>query len=212
MTDPTTADQNQQEEFDSPGEAMWPRLTKEQINSYPIMKYEGPIHVVKHAEQAEYAAAELAKETLLGFDTEAKPTFRSGQSHLPALLQLAGEEAVYVFQLRQCGLTAPLRQLLADPQITKAGVALDRDVQELNELAPFEPAGFVDVAELAKRAGCSNYGLRGLASALLGFRVSKGCQTSNWAQRKLTRAQIEYAATDSWVGRELYQKLQEVLP
>ena len=51
-----------------------------------------------------------------------------------------------------------------------------------------------------------------LATLLLGFRVSKRCQTSNWAQRTLTRAQIEYAATDAWVGRKLYQKLQELLP
>ena len=53
-----------------------------------------------------------------------------------------------------------------------------------------------------------NQGLRGLAALLLGFRVSKGSQTSRWAQRTLTRTQIEYAATDAWVGRELYYKLQ----
>jgi len=51
-----------------------------------------------------------------------------------------------------------------------------------------------------------------LAALLLGFRVSKGSQTSNWAQRTLTRTQIEYAATDAWVGRELYHKLQLLLP
>lgn len=211
MIDSTRTQQNTPEERDSSSEATLPRLTKEQINSFPIMKYEGPIHLVRDADHAEMAAEELAKETILGFDTEARPTFRSGQKHLPAVLQLAGETAVYVFQLRQCGLTAPLRQLLSDPDITKAGVALDRDIKELTELAPFEPAGFVDVAELAKQAGCANQGLRGLASLLLGFRVSKSCQTSNWAQPKLTRAQIEYAATDGWVGRELYQKLQEML-
>jgi ribonuclease D len=42
--------------------------------------------------------------------------------------------------------------------------------------------------------------------------VSKHAQTSNWAQATLTRAQIEYSATDAWVGRELYQKLQRLLP
>ena len=203
--------QNTPEDAGSTSEATLPRLTKEQINSYPIMKYEGPIHLVRDADHAEMAAEMLAKETLLGFDTEARPTFRPGQKHRPAILQLAGEDAVYVFQLHQCGLTAPLRRLLADPEIIKAGVALDRDIKELTDLAPFEPAGFVDVAELAKQAGCANQGLRGLASLLLGFRVSKGCQTSNWAQRKLTRTQIEYAATDGWVGRELYLKLQEML-
>jgi ribonuclease D len=109
-------------------------------------------------------------------------------------------------------LSPALCRLLANPQIVKAGVALDRDVQELNKLAPFTPAGFVDVGELAKRAGCMHHGLRGLATLLLGFRVSKSSQTSNWANATLTPAQIEYAATDAWVGRELYHKLQSLLP
>jgi ribonuclease D len=186
-------------------------MTKEQINSCPIAKYQGRIHLIQCPEDAELAVEQLESETVVGFDTETPPTFRSGQSHPPAVLQLAGERATYVFQLSHCHLSEPLRRLLANPKIIKAGVALDRDVKELNELAPFEPAGFVDVGELAKQAGCNNHGLRGLASLLLGFRISKRCQTSNWAQRKLTRAQIEYAATDAWVGRELYHKLQELL-
>lgn len=212
MIDPTTTEQNTPTESDLSADTLWPRMTKEQINSYPITKYQGPIHLIRHPEDVEHAVAELEKETLLGFDTETRPTFRAGQSHPPAVLQLAGEEAVYVFQLTHCRLPESLRGLLANPEIVKAGVGLDRDIRELNELAPYEPAGFVDVGELAKQAGCMNHGLRGLATLLLGFRVSKSCQTSNWAQRKLTRAQIEYAATDAWVGRELYQKLKELLP
>ena len=124
-----------------------------------------------------------------------------GQSYPPAVLQLAGEQAAYIFQLRHCRLSQALCRLLANPQIIKAGVAWDRDVQELKKLASFTPAGFVDVGELAKQAGCTHHGLRGLATLLLGFRVSKHAQTSNWAQETLTRAQIEYAATDAWVGR-----------
>jgi len=187
-------------------------MTKQQINSRPMAKYEGPIHLIQSSEQVEDAVRELEKETLLGFDTETRPTFRVGESYPPALLQLAGERAVYVFQLRYCGLPKPLRRLLATRRIIKAGVALDRDIKELKKLAPYKPAGFVDVGELARQAGCMNHGLRGLATLLLGFRVSKNCQRSNWAQRKLTRAQIEYAATDAWVGRELYHKLQQLLP
>jgi ribonuclease D len=135
-----------------------------------------------------------------------------GQSYPPAVLQLAGEHAAYIFQLRHCRLSKALCRLLANPQIIKAGVAWVRDVQELNKLASFRPAGFVDVGELAKQAGCTHHGLRGLATLLLGFRISKNARTSNWAQATLTQAQIEYAATDAWVGRELYQKLQRLLP
>jgi len=205
-------EQNTPKEFDLPSNAAWPRMTKKQINARPIRKYQGRIHLIQRAKQVEQAVRQLEKEKVLGFDTETRPTFRVGQSYLPAVLQLVGEHAAYIFQLRQCRLSKPLRRLLANPKIIKAGVAVDRDVQELNKLAPFIPAGFVDVGELARQAGCMNHGLRGLAALLLQFRVSKDSRTSNWAQKKLTRAQIEYAATDAWVGRELYNKLQLMLP
>ena len=205
-------EQNTPKESDLLSDAVLPRMTKEQINACPIKKYQGPIHLIQNPEQVEQAVGQLEKEKVLGFDTETRPTFRVGQYYLPAVLQLVGEQAAYIFQLRNCHLPKPLRRLLANPKVIKAGVALDRDVQELNKLASFRPAGFVDVGELAKLAGCMNHGLRGLAALLLEFRVSKDSQTSNWAKRTLTRAQIEYAATDAWVGRELYHKLQRLLP
>ena len=205
-------ERNTPKEFDASSDAARPRMTKEQINAHPIKKYQGRIHLIRRSEQVEPAVRQLEKEKVLGFDTETRPTFQVGQSYLPAVLQLVGEQAAYIFQLRHCRLSQALCRLLANPKIIKAGVAWDRDVQELNKLAPFKPAGFVDVGELARQVGYTDRGLRGLATLLLGFRVSKKSQTSNWAQATLTRAQIEYAATDAWVGRELYQKLQRLLP
>jgi len=202
---------NTPEACDLSSDVAWPRMTKEQIKKLPVGKYPGPIHLIQKPEQIERAVKELEKETVLGFDTETRPTFRVGESYLPAVLQLVGARAAYVFQLQRCRFSKALRCLLANPEIIKAGVAWDRDVHDLKKLAPFKPAGFVDVGELAKQAGCSNHGLGGLAALLLNFRLSKSCQTSNWAQETLTRAQIKYAATDAWVGRELYHKLQEIL-
>ncbi len=212
MTDATMTERNTPRKLDVSSDAAWPRMTREQIDAHPIRKYPGRIHLIRTSEQIEPAVRQLEKEKVLGFDTETRPTFRVGQSYPPAVLQLAGEQAAYIFQLQHCRLSRALCRLLANPRIIKAGVAWDRDVQELNKLASFKPAGFVDVGELAKQAGCTHHGLRGLAPLLLGFRVSKHSQTSNWAQATLTRAQIEYAATDAWVGRELYQKLQRLLP
>ncbi len=204
-------EQHTPEELSVPSDAAWPRMTTEQINAHPIRKYEGRIHLIRSSEQVEPAVRQLEKEKVLGFDTETRPTFRAGQSYPPAVLQLVGEHAAYIFQLRYCRLPQALRRLLANPKIIKAGVAWARDVQELKKLASFQPAGFVDVGELARQAGCTSHGLRGLATLLLGFRVSKRSQTSNWANETLTQAQIEYAATDAWVGRELYQELQRFL-
>ena len=205
-------EQNTPKEVDLSSGTAWPRMTKEQTKARPIRKYQGPIHLIQQSEQIEPAVRQLETETVLGFDTETRPAFRAGESYPPAVLQLVGAQAAYVFQLRHCRLPQALRRLLANPKIIKAGVAWDRDVQELNKLAPFKPAGFVDVGELARQAGCMNHGLCGMASLLLDFRVSKSSQTSNWGKETLTRAQIQYAATDAWVGRELYHKLQRLLP
>ncbi len=188
------------------------RMTKEEINACPMQRWEGVTHVIRTPEELGRAVRALAQESVLGFDTETRPAYHKGESYLPSLLQLAGENEVYLFQLKHLGLPAPLREILADPKVVKAGVALAYDLQELHKLAPFRPAGFVDLGTLAKKAEIKNHGLRGLAAVLLGFRIPKGAQTSNWARDVLAPAQIQYAATDAWVGRELYLKLGEEFP
>jgi ribonuclease D len=186
------------------------RMTKEEINACPIKRWEGKIRVVRTPAEVNLAVRDLAGETILGFDTETRPAYHKGESYLPSLLQLAGENEVFLFQLKHLGLPEPLREILADPKVVKAGVSLAYDLQELHKLAQFRPAGFVDLGTLAKEAEIKNHGLRGLAAVLLCFRIAKGAQTSNWARDILDPVQIRYAATDAWVGRELYLKLGAV--
>jgi ribonuclease D len=186
------------------------RMTKEEINACPIKRWEGKIRVVRTPAEVNLAARDLAGETILGFDTETRPAYHKGESYLPSLLQLAGENEVFLFQLKHLGLPEPLREILADPKVVKAGVSLAYDLQELHKLAQFRPAGFVDLGTLAKEAEIKNHGLRGLAAVLLCFRIAKGAQTSNWARDILDPVQIRYAATDAWVGRELYLKFRAV--
>ncbi|MCU0858379.1 MAG: 3'-5' exonuclease domain-containing protein 2 [Pontiellaceae bacterium] len=179
-------------------------ITKDEINRLPIRQYEGPIHLVRTLEETEQAAEKMSKETLLGFDTETRPSFRVGESYRPALLQLATQNEVFLFQLKQTGLPPKLREILSSPDIIKAGVSIKDDLKELRKLADFEPAGFVELAEHARKAHIKNLGLRGLAALLLDFRISKREQTSNWARTELTESQLRYAATDAWLGRGIY--------
>lgn len=185
------------------------RITKEEINRLPMWRYDGPICYVRSKAELEKAIKGLAHERLLGFDTESKPTFTKGEKHLPALLQIAGKKVVYLFSLIQLGLPESLCELLANESVIKAGVAIDRDVAELREIADFEPRGFVDIGDVARRMGLFNHGLRGMAALLLGVHVSKGAQRSNWARPNLTESQITYAATDAWLGREIYLALED---
>ncbi len=183
-------------------------ISKAEINELPMKQYEGPIHLFNTPDEAEAAAQKLLKESLLGFDTETRPAFRKGESYDPSLLQLATETDVYLFQIQQCGLTPSLLQVLSSPDIIKAGVALDRDVSELQAIIPFVPAGFVELANIAKEARIKNLGLRGLTAILFGFRISKKEQVSNWARKELTESQQTYAATDAWLGRLIYLEFQ----
>lgn len=187
-------------------------MSKEAINALPLACWQGAIHCVRTAGEAEEAAMRLARADLLGFDTETRPAFRKGQKYAPSLLQLAAEDEVVLVQLESCGLPAPLRDLLENPAIAKAGVAPDFDLKNLQELHPFRPAGFVDLARMAKTRGIRHHGLRGLAAVVCGLRISKSARTSNWASPELTDRQIRYAATDAWIGREIYRQLVAQLP
>jgi len=185
------------------------RMEKEEINVCPMAQWTGPVSVVRTSQELAAAMAKLAGQTVLGFDTETRPAYTVGESYPPSLLQLAGETEVFIFQLKVLGLAQPLRDLLADPAIIKSGVSLEYDIRELKKIGDFKAAGFVDLGDLAKKTGIKNHGLRGLAAVLLGFRISKGAQTSNWANAELAPHQIMYAATDAWVGRQLYLALNK---
>lgn len=182
-------------------------IQRDAVNKLPLGRYDGPIKLIDNATDLDLALNELGRESVLGFDTESRPVFRRGQSFSPALLQLAGAEQVWIFQLKLLEDLSELFAILSDPMITKAGVAIRDDIKKLNELNEFKPGGFVEISDLTQKFGIVNTGLRNLSALFLKFRISKGAQVSNWARRDLTNAQIRYAATDAWVSRELYLKV-----
>ena len=179
-------------------------LSREEINLLPIRAYGGEICLIRTEEEQDRALNLLWKEKVLGFDTETRPVFTRGKSGNPALLQLGGENCVFLFQLNRVPFGEALVDLLADPHIVKAGVAVRDDLRALHACTP---GGAVDLAHLAKARGVQAQGLRSLAATLLGFRISKSAQCSNWEKEELTPRQLLYAATDAWVGRELYLRL-----
>jgi len=52
-------------------------------------------------------------------------------------------------------------------------------------------------------------GLKKLSGIVLGRRISKSQQVSNWDAEKLTEAQIRYAATDAWICLMIYKHLRK---
>lgn len=185
------------------------RIDKEAINRLPLKAYEGPIILAEDQAAMEAAVSILRSEQLLGFDTESRPAFKKGENYGVSLLQLAGSNAVYLFQLTRYEDLSPLFELLENPAIAKAGVAIHDDIRKLNELRPFKAAGFIEIADITQKSGIVNTGLRSLTAFFLGFRISKRAQVSNWARQKLTSAQTQYAATDAWTSRRLYECCQQ---
>lgn len=180
------------------------KITKEEINALPLQAYEGPVRLVSKDQDIPGAIEELRQEEILGFDTESRPSFKKGVAYPASLIQLGGARQVWLFQISRLNKVGPLWDLLATRRIIKAGVAIQDDIKKLQDLRPFKPAGFVEIADLSQKAGILNTGLRSLAGLLLHIRISKRAQVSNWARDDLSEAQIQYAATDAWVSRELY--------
>ncbi len=179
------------------------------IGRLPLQSFEGPIRIVDTDEKTRQAVRELRRDSLLGFDTETRPAFTRGVSYDPALIQLADRNSAYIFLLRDIGFHEELQALLSDANLIKSGVAVTGDIRALRKMADFTPRGFVDLGSVAKRNGIPHHGLRGLAARLLGIRISKSERFTNWARRHIPARSLAYAATDAWLGRELYLKMRD---
>jgi len=185
-------------------------ISKEELNELPIQGFEGNTVVIEYACDVQKIIPVLKNQSTLGFDTETRPTFKKGRKNTVALLQLSTPDTAFVIRLNKMGLPNEIIDILADPNILKAGVAIKDDIIGLRELSDFKPGGFVELQEKVKEFKIENFGLKKLSGLLLGFRISKAQQTSNWEAEELTPAQIKYAATDAWVSLEIYNRLMEI--
>ncbi|MGP1676715.1 MAG: 3'-5' exonuclease [Burkholderiales bacterium] len=176
----------------------------------PIRRYEGEVCLVATSADLERALVDLRQEDVVGFDTETRPAFRKGETHLPCLVQAATARRVYLFHLRQPRVFEVLAELLTETRVIKVGVALANDLRSLKLLFPFIEMNVLDLGIIARRHRMDQTGLRNLAGIFLGVRIPKGARTSNWAAPHLSAAQITYAATDAWVCRELFLQFQSL--
>lgn len=179
-------------------------ITKEELTDLPLRWFEGEIVVVDSIAQVDSAVKLLQNETIIGFDTETKPSFKRGVNNQVALLQLSTKSHAFLFRLNKIGLPDKIKALLANPNIIKPGVAIHDDIKILKNLSDFKPAGFVELQEHAKEMGINNFSLKKLTAIVCGFRISKGQQLSNWEADVLTESQQIYAATDAWAALEIY--------
>lgn len=182
-------------------------ISPEEINGLPLRIFDGKTVVVSDPLQLPRLVKEISKHDVVGFDTETRPAFKRGQFYQVSLLQLAVPKKAFLIRVNHTGITEDLAALFENQSIIKTGVGIRDDLKALQKLRPFEPAGFLDLSTLAKKAGLQVESVKKLTALLLGFRISKSAQTSNWEVPTFTQKQIEYAATDAWVCLELYHKI-----
>jgi len=184
-------------------------ISPEEISALELAAFPGEIVLVdEEGVVLDKAIRYLKRQRILGFDTETRPTFSPDQhSSGTALLQLSGSGKAFLFRLKKIGLPRPLAAILANPSIIKVGAATRDDIIGLQKITKFSPKSFVDLQSIVCEYGIRDKSVKKMTAIILGVKISKAQQLSNWEAEHLSESQQRYAATDAWVCREMYQKL-----
>ena len=182
-------------------------ISNEDVSQLPAAQFEGEIVTVQTPQALASACDYLAKCTILGFDTETRPSFTAGVTNKVSLLQLFGGEKCFLIRLNRVQMSKQLTDILHNPNIIKVGAAVKNDIVVLNKLRHFTAGGFVDLQEIVGNYGIDDKSLRKISGIVLGKKVSKAQRLSNWEANTLTPQQKLYAATDAWVCVEIYKHL-----
>jgi ribonuclease D len=186
-----------------------PTISPDEIEKLKQAEFAGEISVVDKLDCVYDAAIEyLRNQKIIGFDTETKPVFQANaKRNGVALLQLSGADKAFIFRLTSIGMPESLCRILATKKIAKVGAAVNEDIRGLLRYTTFTPKGFVDLQNIGINWGIKEKSVRKMAAIILGMRVSKSQQLSNWEAEELSQGQINYAAIDAWVCQQMYLKL-----
>lgn len=184
-------------------------ISPEEIDKLPFASFPGKIQVIDTL-GPEYDAAirYLRHQKVIGFDTETRPTFMPNQPRYGvALLQLSGSTKAFLFRINKIGLPRTLAGVLQTPSILKIGAAVHDDIRGLQKVRGYDAGGFIDLQKQVTEWGIMDKSVKKMSSIILGLRVSKSQQLSNWEAETLSDGQQMYAATDAWICREMYSAL-----
>ncbi len=148
------------------------------------------------------ALSHLEKSEFLFFDTETA-------GRRIRLFQLGNDEEIFVIDLFELPQALPL---IAD-LLSKRGIVGHNLKFDLKFMLPegIQPYATFDTMVGSFLLGFERHSLSHVAEVLLGYTIDKSLQLSDWSRENLTRQQIEYAATDVLVVRELFLKMRERL-
>jgi len=177
------------------------------------------IHVPATHEEFASATAEIMAAGIVGFDTESRPTFVTGDvSEGPHVVQFALHDKAYLFQLHQAEGHAFLSELLQSAQLIKVGFGLKSDSRHVYAKLGIHLGGLVDLNTVFRSDGYhKEMGVRVAVGLVFKQRFAKSRKvtTSNWSQPQLTPQQLLYAANDAYAALKVLEALclpREELP
>ncbi|PXV62095.1 3'-5' exonuclease [Dysgonomonas alginatilytica] len=187
-------------------------ITKEEIATLPIAIFPGRIIVVQTEKEAQKAVAFLEQHSVIGFDTETRPSFKKGLIRTIALMQLSTEDTCFLFRLNFIDIPECLKQILISPDIKKIGLSLKDDFSAIRKRMQLEPKNFIELQAFVKKFGIEDNGLQRIYAILFGEKISKSQRLSNWEADVLSEAQQKYASLDAWACLQIYNKLIRLSP
>mgnify|MGYP003311421497 CR=1 FL=1 len=102
-------------------------ISKDQLAELPIVYYSGQISVIDTIDTAKSAIHFINNQSIVGFDTETRPSFRKGKSNNVSLVQISTLNHSFLFRINKLGFIDELKSLLENPNITKIGLSLKDD-------------------------------------------------------------------------------------
>lgn len=185
-------------------------IEKSEVAQMPNIQFEGRIITIDSLADAETAIYALSKESVIGIDTETRPSFKKGVHYNVSLLQISTSDTCFLFRLNRIGLSAPIVGLLENNNIKKVGLSLHDDFQALSKRKKFKPGDFFDLQKYVTRFGIEELSLQKMYAIIFGKRISKSQQLTNWDADVLTDKQKLYAATDAWACLTIYHHLKNL--
>ncbi|MCD8206631.1 MAG: 3'-5' exonuclease domain-containing protein 2 [Bacteroidales bacterium] len=182
-------------------------ISLDELKALDYISFPGAITLIEDedSEEYEYAIGYLKRQKIIGFDTESKPIFTpTAHKNKVALIQLSSENEAFLFRINMIGFGQELRSILSNPKIIKVGAAVHDDIIGRQRRKHFRPGGFIDLQSIAGDWGIRDKSVKKMSAIVLGKKVSKSQQISNWEADTLSEAQLLYAATDAWVCRKIY--------
>ncbi len=183
-------------------------ISKEEVAALELIQFEGPISLIDSLESFEQEIDQIARQPVLGFDTETRPSFKKGKVYPTSLIQIASMDHAWIIRVNRIGYPGPLLDLLSDEIPLKIGLGLQDDLRRLRSDFQFEPDGFLDLQHYVQAFRIDEKGLKKISGIVLNRRISKSQQVSNWDADILSQAQLRYAATDAWICLKIYNSLR----